>query len=70
MARISEWEKNQKTTEVHQTLIEHPFGLRESELSNELGWERRTVNNYLHALEDEGLVYKEGWEWYAEYDDA
>ena len=67
MARITEWEKSQKFTEVQRVLNEHPFGLRESELTSELGWERRTVNNYLHALEDEGLVYKEGWEWYADY---
>jgi predicted transcriptional regulator len=70
MARITEWEKSQKITEVQRVLIEHPFGLRESELTSELGWERRTVNNYLRALEDEGLVYKEGWEWYADYDEG
>jgi hypothetical protein len=69
MARITEWEKNQKFTEVQRILSKHPFGLRESELTSELGWERRTVNNYLRALEDEGLIYKEGWEWYADYGD-
>lgn len=68
MARITEWEKSQKTSEVQQILIEHPFGLRESELTGELGWERRTVNNYLRALESEGLAYKEGWDWYADYE--
>lgn len=66
MARISEWEKYQKTIEVQRILSAHPFGLRESELTDELGWERRTVNNYLRALESEGLIYKEGWEWYSD----
>ena len=69
MACITEWEKNQKTIEVQRILLEHPFGVRESELTSELGWERRTVNNYLRALEDEGLAYKEGWEWYVDYED-
>jgi DNA-binding IclR family transcriptional regulator len=66
MARITEWEKTLKSIEVQRALSEHPFGLRESELSNELGWERRTVNNYLRALQSEGLAYKEGWEWYVD----
>ena len=68
MARISEWEKYQKTIAVQRILNEHPFGLRESELTDELGWDRRTVNNYLRALASEGLIYKDGWEWYPDYD--
>jgi DNA-binding IclR family transcriptional regulator len=42
----------------------HPYGLRESELASELGWQRRTVNNYLRALERRGLAYKEGRDWF------
>jgi hypothetical protein len=66
MARISEWERDQKIRRVRQTLAQYPFGLRESELTSVLGWERRTVNNYLRVLKNMGLVYKEGWEWYAD----
>jgi predicted transcriptional regulator len=66
MARISKSEKRQKTKRVQRVLTQHPFGLRESELTDELGWERRTVNNYLRALRNKGLVYKEGWEWFVD----
>jgi DNA-binding IclR family transcriptional regulator len=66
MARIPRWEKNQKTRRVRRILSQHPFGLRESELTDVLGWERRTVNNYLRALQRKGLIYKEGWEWFAD----
>jgi DNA-binding IclR family transcriptional regulator len=40
--------------------------LRESELASELGWQRRTVNNYLRALESQGLAYKEGRDWFTD----
>jgi DNA-binding IclR family transcriptional regulator len=66
MARIPRWEKNQKTRQVRRILSQHPFGLRESELTDVLGWQRRTVNNYLRALQRKGLIYKEGWEWFAD----
>jgi DNA-binding IclR family transcriptional regulator len=45
-------------------LYTHPFGLRESEMASELGWQRRTVNNYLRALKRRGIVYKEGRDWF------
>lgn len=67
MARISEWEKSRKTKQVQRILSQHPFGLRESELTNVLGWDRRTVNNYLRSLARSGLVYKDGWEWYTDF---
>jgi DNA-binding IclR family transcriptional regulator len=52
---------------VQRILVQYPFGLRESELSKVLGWERRTVNNYLRALQRKGLIYKDGWEWFVDY---
>jgi DNA-binding IclR family transcriptional regulator len=66
MARLSEGERRRKTRLVRTVLDEHPFGLRESEMASELGWQRRTVNNYLRALERKGLVYKEGRDWFAD----
>ena len=38
-------------------------GLREAEIADELGWERRRVNNYLRALAKQGRIYKEGEIW-------
>jgi len=64
MARLRDGEKSDKETQVSDELQKHTFGLRESELAQELGWERRTVNNYLHELEEQGKAYKEGRSWY------
>jgi hypothetical protein len=33
-------------------------------MANELGWQRRTVNNYLRTLQQRGLAYKEGRDWF------
>jgi hypothetical protein len=33
-------------------------------MASELGWQRRTVNNYLRALARRGMAYKEGREWF------
>jgi DNA-binding IclR family transcriptional regulator len=66
MARLPEGERRRRTRLVRTVLYEHPFGLRESEMANELGWQRRTVNNYLRSLESKGLVYKEGRDWFAD----
>jgi predicted transcriptional regulator len=64
MARLRDGEKSQKENQVSSTLQNHLFGLRESELAQELGWERRTVNNYLRDLEEQGKAYKEGRSWH------
>ncbi len=66
MARLRDGEKEQKARQVKQTLHQHDFGIRESEMAEELGWERRTLNNYLRDLEQQGKAYKEGRSWYAE----
>jgi DNA-binding IclR family transcriptional regulator len=66
MARLFAGEKVDKSAQVAQLLREHDFGLRESEVAEVLGWERRTANNYLHELKAQGRVYKEGRLWYAE----
>jgi predicted DNA-binding transcriptional regulator YafY len=42
---------------------QHSAGLRESEIAELLQLERRTVHNYLIALEQEGKIYKEGMLW-------
>jgi predicted transcriptional regulator len=66
MARLRDGEKLDKENELQHLLDYHLFGLRESEIAEELGWERRTVNNYLRELEKQGRAYKEGRDWYRE----
>jgi DNA-binding transcriptional regulator LsrR (DeoR family) len=64
MARLSKEERRRKARLVRTVLYQHPYGLREAEMASELGWQRRTVNNYLRALKNRGLVYKEGLDWF------
>ena len=64
MARLRKGEKGRKEKQVESKLHRHVFGLRESELASELGWERRTVNNYLRSLKQKGRAYKEGRDWF------
>ena len=66
MARLRNGQKPTRRRQVHRVLRGHPFGLRESELSSELGWQRRTVNNYLRDLARQGRAYKEGRDWFAD----
>lgn len=66
MARLSKGERSTKVRLVRTILYQHPYGLRESEMASELGWQRRTVNNYLRALKSRGLVYKEGRDWFVD----
>lgn len=46
-------------------LCRHPLGLTETELEHDTGIQRRTLNNYLRALETEGKIYKDGVVWVA-----
>jgi len=66
MARLREGEKSRRTRQVQNLLRCHAFGLCESEIADELGWQRRTVNNYLRELEQRGQAYKEGRCWFAD----
>ncbi len=66
MARLFAGERMLKTNDVLRLLHRHEFGLREAEVANALGWERRTANNYLHDLKTRGRAYKEGRLWYPE----
>lgn len=66
VARLQKGEKRTKERQVESVLYRHEFGLRESEVASELGWDRRTVNNYLRELEEQGRAYKEGRDWFVE----
>ncbi len=50
------------------TLRRCPDGMTESDLSRELGFDRRTVNNYLRELERNGRLYKDGVLWFVDRD--
>ncbi len=63
MARLRKGERQAKENRLANLLRGYWFGLRESEIAQELGWERRTVNNYLRSLQRKGRAYKEGGCW-------
>ncbi len=66
MARLFSGEKANKSNQVLKLLRRCFSGLRESEISQELGWDRRTTNNYLRELRDQGHIYKDGRSWHLE----
>ena len=66
MGRLFEGEKLLRLNEVVQLLKAHSLGLEEAEIAGLLGWERRTVNNYLRELESYQVIYKEDQLWFAE----
>ena len=64
MARIPEHTKLERMRRV-EALLRRADGLTEREIAEALGFDRRTVNNYLRELELEGRVEKDGRFWYA-----
>jgi len=66
VARLRKGEKSSRKGQVQRLLRRYEFGLRESEIAWELGWRRRTVNNYLRELKRRELAYKEGRCWFAD----
>ena len=65
MARLQKGEREEKEGRLHRLLKRLRFDVRESEISEELGWQRRTVNNYLRKLEKEEKAQQEGRSWFA-----
>lgn len=66
MARLPEGEHQERKYLVLRLLKRLRWGAREIDIAHELGWERRTVNNYLNELSDENRAHREGWSWFAE----
>lgn len=64
MARLFSGEKDDNATRVLHLLRKCYSGLREIEIARELGWDRRTTNNYLRELRKQGHVHKEGRDWH------
>lgn len=64
MARISEQAKQNRLERVWLLVQRHPNGITEAEAAERLGMDRRTVNNYLNELGDEGKIQREQTMWY------
>lgn len=65
MAKLQKGEREEKENKLHRLLKRLRFGVRESEISEELGWQRRTVNNYLRKLKKEEKAERDGRSWFA-----
>jgi hypothetical protein len=65
MARLQKGERKDKENTLYRLLRRLRFGVRESEVAEELGWERRTANNYLRKLKKEEKAEREGRSWFA-----
>ena len=65
MARLQKGEREDKENMLYRLLRRLRFGVRESEVAEELGWQRRTANNYLRKLKDEEKADREGRSWFA-----
>lgn len=64
MPRTSETTKHQAVERVWLTVKRHPNGVTEQELAKFTGVQRRTLNNYLNELRDEGKIEREGMLWF------
>ena len=65
MARLQKGERDDKESKLYRLLKRLRFGVRESEISQELGWNRRTANNYLRKLRKEEKAERDGRSWFA-----
>jgi DNA-binding NarL/FixJ family response regulator len=65
MARLPKGEREDRENALYRLLRRLRFGLRESEAAEELGWHRRTVNNYLRKLKRDEKARREGRSWFA-----
>ena len=66
MARLGRGERDWHEMRIQRLLRRHHFGLREIEIAQELGWDRRRLNNYLRRLMSRGCIYKEGRCWFSD----
>jgi Mn-dependent DtxR family transcriptional regulator len=65
MARLQKGEREDRKKMVYRLLQRLRWGIREEEIAEELGWQRRTLNNYLNGLKEDGKAYREGRSWFA-----
>jgi hypothetical protein len=65
MARLPKGAREDRQNALYRLLRRLRFGVRESEVAEELGWHRRTANNYLRKLKKEEKAEREGRSWFA-----
>lgn len=65
MARLQKGEREDRENTLYRLLRRLRFGVRESEVAQELGWQRRTANNYLRKLKREEKAERDGRSWFA-----
>jgi hypothetical protein len=65
MAKLQKGERQEKENALYRLLKRLRFGARESEISQELGWQRRTVNNYLRKLKEQDKAERDGQSWFS-----
>jgi CRISPR-associated endonuclease/helicase Cas3 len=65
MPKVDQATYEDRKMRVFLTLRRYPNGLTEADLEQETGLNRRTLNNYLRALETEGKIFKDGLTWMA-----
>ena len=65
MARLHKGEGEQKKKRVWWLLRSAVFGVTEAEAADDLGWERRRLNNYLRDLQKDGQAERKGRRWFS-----
>ena len=65
MARLQKGEREDKENKLYRLLRRLRWGVREAEIAEELGWQRRTVNNYLRQLQQDEKADRDGRSWFA-----
>ncbi len=64
MARLPEGEKKNRLNHLANLLKRCRLGLHEQEVAEEMGWDRRTANNYLRELDQQERAHRDGRKWY------
>lgn len=65
MARLRDGEREGNTDKIYWLLRRHYTGLREGEIADLTGIDRRRTNNYLRDLQSQDKIYREGRLWHA-----
>ncbi len=64
MARLPDGEKERRLNRLTKLLGRCRLGLTEQEVAEEMGWDRRTANNYLRELDEQEQAHRDGRKWY------
>lgn len=64
MARLRKGEKEKRKRLIASLIRYCGLGLSEKEIAEETGLDRRTVNNYLHELDEDGEAHKKNRKWW------